>query len=129
MAKYIATFADKFDVICNTYDEAVKQKGFREIYLAPDAEKKWRSGHPVHPMKCFVLWNGKPFRAEWCPLGTNGIYVLLGLNTYKSVHKTSGWLPMEWFRSCPADDEAMYQWQQEDEYGDRDYDYGDPNEI
>ena len=132
MAKYIVTFADKFDVICDTYNEAVAQKGFREIYLAPDTEKKWLLGHPAHPTKCFVLHNGEPVRAEWMPLGTNGIYWFLGYGeTMKAVHKTSGWLPMEWFRSCPPDDEDMRQWQEEDEYGDREdyYDYGDPNEI
>lgn len=125
MAKYIATFADKNDKVCNTYEEALQQKGFREIYIAPDGNKKWRDGHPVDGQLCFVLDWGEPVRAKYTAVGTAGFYVFPGYeNTCRSVHKTDGWLPMDWFRYVQPDDEEMRRWQEEDEYGDAD-DYGD----
>ena len=121
MSLFIATFKDRNDMICKTYEEAISQKGWRWCYLAPDKNAKWREGHP-EAGECYVLHLGEPVRAEYMP--DLNCYKFVGYgNNLKSVHKTDGWLPMDWFRYVTADCEEMQHWQDEDEYGDGpDYD-------
>lgn len=142
MALYVVTFyKPRHDEICETMDAARQvawdsHDPFWSIYLAPDKDKKWRTGYPADGATVWVLLNNKPQRMQYHSIGTAGVYRFcdhLDTDTreFVSVHKTDGWLPLEWFRDVAADDEDMRQWQEEDEYGDRgDYcDYGDPNEI
>lgn len=136
MAKYVVTFPGCHDKVCDTYADAVTQKGFKEIYCAPDGEKKWRSTWPNAECDCWAWYMGKPYRTHFVPRYGNGAFYFkdhLETDTreFLPAARVTGWLPMDWFRSIAPDDEDMRRWQLEDEFGDRgdDYDYGDPNEI
>ena len=116
MAKYVVTKRNGgADVVCNSRDEALHVEGYESIYCAPDAEKTWTK-YPAAPidMNCFVLYMGIPVRAKSCYGISGHIYELTGMNN-KMVFERLPWLPLDWYRYVPADDEDMYYWQQEDE--------------
>ena len=138
MALYVVAFyGPRHDEICETMDKARRvawdsEDPFWSIYLAPDKDKKWRSGHPADGATVWVLLNNKPQRMQYSKIGTNGIYrfcddLATDTRPFVSAYKVDGWLPLEWFRYTGDEDLDVQAWKSEHE--DHDLGYGDPNEI
>ena len=118
MAFYVVSFADKHDKVCKTYTEALGQKGWTQIYCAPD--RCWQPGHPEKEGEYWVCHYGEPVRAKYVPCGTGGFYLFLGYgNCAKSTWKCDGWLPMDWLTNIAPVDEAEDYLSQPDDSGDK----------
>ena len=122
MSKFVLQANGLDDQVFDTHAEAEKaawlsHDPFWVIRCAPDQNVEWRTGHGYG--KCWVLYHGIPVWAKWMPIGTAGIYELIGLGKkLVSVHKTDGWLPEDWFMFYPADNDDMRRFQVNTEYAD-----------